>query len=302
MRVIKERVEPSELKYLKFLKPRRGLTIKENQYYLKLLKGFKGEKEFDRLIQQELTADCLVLNGLLFEHSLTVFQIDTLLIFQNDVYLIEIKYFEGDFYTDDEQWHVISGKEIKNPLLQIQRSESTFRQMQQSLKLDYTVKASLVFNNPEFHLYNASSDLPVIFPAQLYRFVKRLNDVPTEISQKHEQFADHLVSRHLTDSPHTRVPDYDYDQLKKGVVCPKCLSFLSQKESKWVCNKCGNMEERADAILRTVNEFQFLFPNKKLTTKTICDWCGIVQGYKTVRRILNKHFNRIGNTNNSYFV
>ncbi|QQK77010.1 NERD domain-containing protein [Salicibibacter cibarius] len=302
MRQIKEREEPTELKYLRFLKPRRELTIKENQYYLKLLKGFEGEKEFDRLLQQELKVDCLVINGLLLEHNLTVFQIDSLLIFQNDIFLIEIKYFEGDFYTDDGRWHVISGKEIKNPLLQIQRSESTFRQLQQSLKVDYAVNASLVFNHPKFHLYNAALDLPVIFPAQLYRFMNRLNDVPSEISQKQETYAAHLVSRHITDSSHTRVPDYDYDQLKKGIICSECLSFLSQKENKWVCNKCGKKESFEHAVLRAVIEFRFLFPNRKVTTKTICEWCGIYDGQKNARRILNKHFKRIGNTNNSYFV
>ncbi|AXF55847.1 nuclease-related domain-containing protein [Salicibibacter kimchii] len=253
MRQIKEREEPSELTYLRLLKPRMHLTAEDKRRYWNLLKGFEGEKQYDRLLRDKLSSDCLVINDLLLEHNQTVFQIDSLLIFQKIIYLVDVKNFEGDFYTNEQRWNTVNGKEIKNPLLQLQRSESSFRQLLQSLKLDYPVNAQLVFINPEFYLYNASFHLPAVFPNQLYRFMKSLNDTPANISEKQEHLARHLVSRHLTKSPFTRVPDYDYHQLKRGIVCPVCFAFLSNRQNKWICHECGMKEKSEVAVLRTVN-------------------------------------------------
>ncbi|SDI55574.1 nuclease-related domain-containing protein [Natribacillus halophilus] len=304
IQIRKEREEPSELKYFRLLEPRKTFTAEEKRKYLKVKKGFEGEKQFDRRLRKDLKADCLVINGLLLEHNETAFQIDSLLLFQNVNYVIEVKNFEGDFYTIEDRWHGISGNEIKDPLQQINRSESSFRQLLQFHRLQspLNVNARLVFINLEFYLYNASMSLPVIFSNQLNRFIKKLNESPAKINQKQEQLATHLISRHQDDLRFTRVPNYSYHQLKKGIVCSVCPSFLDFKESKWVCNECGHIEKFEEAVLRAVDEFKFLFPENKLTTKAICDWCSIQNGRKNIRRILNKHFKRIGTTKNAYYV
>lgn len=55
------------------------------------------------------------------------------------------------------------------------------------------------------------------------------------------------------------------------------------------------MKEKADtAILRCVNEFRVLFPDRKITTNTIVDWCGGVGSGKTVRRILVRNYEKKG--------
>jgi Nuclease-related domain len=115
--------EPVELKLLRFLNSRMNLAAKEKQYFFNLEKGYEGERKLAALLEH-LSIDLIILNDLLLEHNNSIFQIDTLLISQNTIYLFEVKNYEGDFYIDAEIWYKKSGNEIKNPLLQLKRSES----------------------------------------------------------------------------------------------------------------------------------------------------------------------------------
>jgi hypothetical protein len=81
------------------------------KYYLNLEKGFEGEVQFDSLTEMYLS-DCYILNDLLLEINNTKFQIDSLIIFQETIYLFELKNFEGDFCYESDSFQTFSGKEI----------------------------------------------------------------------------------------------------------------------------------------------------------------------------------------------
>lgn len=93
----KARTEPAELIILNSLNHRMQLSKFDQQNYSNLRKGFEGELLFDSLTNN-LESDCLVLNNLLLKTNNQTFQIDTLIITNNLVYLCEIKNYEGDFY------------------------------------------------------------------------------------------------------------------------------------------------------------------------------------------------------------
>ena len=72
---------------------------RENQNYINLEKGYEGERNFEVLLEHHLS-EGLILNDLLLEKNNTLFQIDSLLISQNSIYLFEVKNYEGDFYIE----------------------------------------------------------------------------------------------------------------------------------------------------------------------------------------------------------
>ncbi|QQK76392.1 NERD domain-containing protein [Salicibibacter cibarius] len=298
----RERQEPLELKYFRLLEGRMHLSPEEKRQYTNAQKGFEGEMTFDRWIEQNLSTDHLLIKGLLLEHKGELFQIDTLLIFSWQIYLFNVKNHTGDYYINGEKWHFISGAEIKSPFLQLQRSDFLLRQLLRKLGTNAPIEPSLVFIHPEFILYNAPPQLPIIFSGQLNRFKEKLNGKPSKIEQKHERLAERLISSHLEDSPHTRWPDYDYQQLKKGVTCTKCAAFMSDNERKWICAGCGHEEDNETAILRSAKEYQFLFPDRKMTTNVISEWCGINGSKKKIRRVLSKHFKHLSQGKGSYYV
>lgn len=300
--IMKPRSESEELKLLRCLNLRMDLSAKEANYYRNLEKGFEGEKKFDVRLEN-LSDHWLVLNDLLLESNNTLFQIDSSLISHKTVYLFEVKNYDGDFFIDNDRWYTISGAEIKNPLLQLERSESLFRRVLQNLGFNFTIKSYLIFINPHFHLYQAPLNLPAIFPAQLNRFMKKMEMESSKLNEKHSKLAEQLLSLHLNEYPYIRMPDYHYDQMKKGIACVSCHSFNNDlREKTLVCKECGCRENADTAVLRSVKEFKNLFPDKKITTTAVHEWCEVVKSKKSIRRILSKNFKPMARGRSSHYL
>ncbi|WP_323741822.1 nuclease-related domain-containing protein [Salinibacillus xinjiangensis] len=271
-----------------------NLPPKDKQHYFNLRKGYEGEVKFDSYTEK-LQCDCIILNDLLLRVNSTTFQIDSLIITLDRVFLYEVKNFKGDYYYDSDLLYKKPKIEVINPLLQLQRSESLLRQLLLSLGFNLPIDSSVVFINPEFTLYQAPLNEPFIFSTQLNHYFKQQNTISTKIDSKHKMLADQLVSLHMADSPFTQVAPYEYNRLRKGISCLNCDSFsLSIEGQKCVCKECGYVEVVAAAVMRCVHEFNMLFPKQEITTNIIHDWCQVVNSKKRIRRILASHFNRIG--------
>ncbi|MBS4174442.1 nuclease-related domain-containing protein [Bacillus sp. FJAT-49736] len=300
--LFKPRYEPVELKLLRFLNTRIKLSPKVVGYLLNLEKGFEGELVFDKCIEN-LSDNWLIMNDLLLETNNTIYQLDSILISPDTIHLFEVKNFEGDYYFEDDKWYTISGKEIKNPLLQLKRAESLFRRLLQDLRFSFSIEANVIFVNPNFFLYQAPINLPIIFPNQIEGFMKKLNMRPPTQTNTTTKFVEKLSTILLEESPYKNLPEYSYEQLKKGITCSKCNRFMTRfNKNNIVCQKCETIEENGHALLRSVEEYKFLFPSRKITTNVIYDWCKIIHSKKVVRRILNENFSLTGRARSAHFV
>ncbi|MFZ3591326.1 nuclease-related domain-containing protein [Bacillus sp. DJP31] len=300
--IIKPRYQTLELKTMRSLKTRKELSVKEETYYLNLEKGYQGEQMFDLWIN-ELSDDYLILHDLLFESNHTVFQIDTLLISKETIYLFEVKNFDKDYYTEDNKWYTINKTEIKNPLLQLIRNESLFRRLLQDIGYNSTVESTLIFINPNFFLYQAPLNIPAIFSTQLERFQKKLNSKPSKLNDRHIRFAEKLLSISLEESPYSRLPSYSYEQLTKGITCRFCHSFVSDfNERRVKCHECECEEELQTAIIRCVEEYITLFSTRRITTNSIHEWCKGIVCKKTIQRVLGRKYKLLKHGRSSYYV
>ncbi|OIJ08847.1 hypothetical protein BKP35_17320 [Anaerobacillus arseniciselenatis] len=300
----KTRREPLKLKIFKSLNARDELVEKDVSYYRSLQKGYEGEKIFDKwLVDEGLPSNFPILNDLLFEVQNTKFQIDSSLISSDTLYLFEVKNFDGDYVIKGDQWYSLSGTEIKNPLHQLKRSETLFRKLLQEFGFNLQVKAYLVFVNPDFLLYQAPLKEPIIFPSQLKRFLGKLNTNTLPLRNRHSKLPEKLLANHLIESPYSQLPSYSYEKLEKGILCGSCNSFLGRKSrSKVICELCGVTEDVDSAVLRSIEEFRLLFPEEKITTSTIKDWCKIIDSSKMLRRILKENFKLVRYSNYSYYI
>lgn len=299
----KARTESIELKTLRYLNTRKGLSDKEIQHYFNLKKGFEGELMFDAQTEK-IQCDCLILNDLLLKMNQTIFQLDTIIIFPETIYLFEVKNFEGDFYYEKDRLFKKPNFEISNPLIQLSRNESLFRRLLHHYGFDITIDASVVFINSEFTLYQTPLNQPLIFPTQLNRYLKRLNKTSSKLNKRHTMLAQQLVSLHIHDSPYKQLPSYDYDHLKKGIACANCNSLATSVVvgTKFICKVCGNIEKVSIAIMGSVEEFKLLFPNRKITTNGIHGWCKIIESKKRIHRVLEKNYKMVGCNRWSYYV
>ncbi|CAH2716074.1 hypothetical protein BACCIP111895_03258 [Neobacillus rhizosphaerae] len=300
--LLRGRSESDELMAMRYLNTRMELTEKEKFHYSKLEKGFEGEVKFD-LLAESLQEERYIINDLLLEVNNSYFQLDTLIISQGVIHLLDIKNFQGDCYLESDKLYAMkTGREYKNPVDQLKRSTTLFRQLLQNLKQNYLVEASVLFINPEFTLYQAPMDQPIILPTQVNSFLKDLNKTLSKLNDGHKKLAQKLISLHQTKNPFTVLPKYNYDQLQKGVYCKTCKSFLIYiKNNDFVCGKCGGHEKIELAILRNVEEFNLLFPDRKITTHSIYEWCKVDLNKRTFCRILKRNYTAFGNTRETYY-
>jgi hypothetical protein len=300
--LLKGRAESHELMIMRSLNTRMELTEKEKFYYLNLEKGYKGEVEFD-LLAESLQEERFIINDLLLEVNKSYFQIDNLIISQGVIHLLDIKNYQGDCYLkSDKLYSVTTEREYKNPVDQLKRSATLLRQLLQNHKQNYLVDSSVIFINPEFTLYQAPLDQPIILPTQVNRFFRDLNKTSSKLNEGHKKLAQTLISLHQPKNPYTVLPHYNYDQLQKGIYCKTCNSFLvSIKNYDFLCKKCGGHEKIERAILRSVKEFNLLFPEQKITTQSIYEWCKVDLNRRTFCRILKKNYTTFGNTRDTYY-
>ena len=94
----KLRTKPLKLEIFESLNTRMNLLSQDKQNYINLKKGFEGEEMFDSLTEI-LDCDCYILNDLRLMFNNSVFQIDTLIIFQKIIQVFEVKNYDGDFFT-----------------------------------------------------------------------------------------------------------------------------------------------------------------------------------------------------------
>mgnify|MGYP001157843377 FL=1 len=304
MLLFKPRKKSSELLTLEYLNTRMSLSPKDKHYYISLKKGYEGEKKFD-LWTENLQCECIILNDLLLKVNNTTFQIDALIITADKTYLYEVKNFEGDYIFDprtNKFFFIKSKQEIINPLHQLERCESLLNQLLPKHGFNTPTKGAVVFINDEFTLYQAPPDEPIIFLSQLKKHFKNLNAISAPLSRHHFLLAEKLQSLHITEPPYKQIPAYNYEQLQKGITCRKCHSFsIHIKRLKAACEECGHEELIAEAVIRSVREFQLLFPEENITSNIIHDWCREIKLKKTISNILSQHFTARGNNRWIYY-
>lgn len=81
-----------------------------------------------------------------------------------------------------------------------------------------------------------------------------------------------------------------------------CGVFMYVRGNQLICGKCGCRDDVDTAIVRSVQEFSLLFPEIRITTKVIHDWCKVIHSKKTIRRVLMRNYENLGHGKSSHFV
>lgn len=296
-------IKSKEHKQLEILKKRTILSTEQQRSLDRMSSGYKGELHFLKLVQNELQCEPILLFDLLLEINGSECQIDCLLIFQKELIIIEVKNYQGDFFIENNEWYILSKEKIKNPLYQLQRTELLLSQFLKQHQLPLKMKSFVVFTHPEFQLYQAPLSISAIFPTQLKRFIRKLQNFPCQISNYHHKIARLLKSKHKTSSSYESSLIYDYIYLKKGVTCGKCNGFMEMYGSKYMrCLSCKCIDPFELATMRNVYDFQTLFPDEKITVKAISDWTNNHVSKYRIRTILSKYCQFVENGRSSYYL
>lgn len=301
--LIKARTIPRELQIYQLLNARTKLLENERKHLYTIQKGYEGEVLFDSMASS-IQADCLILNDLLLPQNKNTFQIDSLIIIPEKIFLIEVKNFEGDYFYEHDRLYtrIPPQSEVTNPLIQLNRSESLFRQLMQKLGYNMSIQSIVVFVNPEFTLYQAPINKTFLYPGQINRFLQSFHSTSSRLGNTQKTLANQLKSLHIQDSPFYLPPSYQFEELRKGISCSNCGAFgASTKGAYCFCVVCEKKEAIENRILRSVNEFTILFPGMKITTSRVYDWSNGEFGKRVIRRVLQKYLGAKGGRKWSYY-
>jgi hypothetical protein len=273
--------------------------------YQRLQRGHTGEVLFAHQFKREFHNPCISLYSLNLKIGNSECQIDHLLILQHEIIPIEIKYFPGDYYFEDNRFFIAAtDREINNPILQMNRTRSLFHDFLKIHRTHLTVTPYVIFVHPEFHLYHAPQHEALIFPGQVSRFIRNLHSVPHRLNAHHANIAEIFKQAHLPQSSHEIIPTYEYQYVKKGIVCSLCDGFMeiSHTGKSLICIECKSVNKMEDATIRSIKEFHCLFPDRKIMIGSIFDWCDGLVSKGNIKRILSKNFRLINKGKYSYYI
>src|SRR5699024_6727978 len=111
-------------------------------------------------------------------------------------------------------------------------------------------------------------------PTQIQNHIEQLYVNTHQIAKKHWKLARFLLTHHRASSHHEQTLTYHYHQLQKGLICNKCHSFLLDLcKGRSLCQNCHYESSLESTILKNIQDVTILFPNEKITTNLIHDWC-----------------------------
>lgn len=297
-------VRTEELRILAFLRHRMSLPQESLQRLSHLQKGYEGEVRFAKLLKAYLVSDAIVLYDLLLDSKGNAFQIDCVIIQERDVWHLEVKNYEGDYRMQgDAIYSMRNGYKLLNPLNQLDRGNVLLHERLRQWGYQFDVTSYLMFVHPEFALYRHDPKHPIVLYSQILRFIDTLNRKSSRLSSRHHQFARRLAESRIPEARADRLPDYDLHHLKEGIRCQACDGFLDvMKGHRLCCGKCGYTEGRDSSVMRSVVEFNMLFPDVKITTKGMWNWCAIDCSKGTMKNILHRFMRPVSVKRHRHFV
>ncbi|TVP92989.1 nuclease-related domain-containing protein, partial [Alkalibacterium sp.] len=242
MEVLKEREKSKLLKGLNILDNRLELNETDKRYLINLQKGFNGEQFFDASVRKVMDKEVIILNDLFLRNKGISFQIDSMILTSDTLFVFEIKNFSGKYIRNSDGFSTVKGYEVANPLIQLSRMESFVHQLLNEWKIISKVEANVLFIDPSFSLYNARIEDPIILPNQLEEYLESINRKSKVLNREQYYLANNFIKLHENEVPHERqLPYYSYEELKKGLSCKSCGSFnMLITQRSCYCKSCFN--------------------------------------------------------------
>lgn len=292
--IYKQQTKSINLLIMESLYRRMKLTGKGYYYYLNLDKGFVGEVKLDRC-SELAPGERLLLGDLFLKAGGKSRQIDALVITSKAALLYEVKNFEGEYiYKDDRVFRIGLDKPLFNPFSQLDEAETLLRQVFSELGIQLPVQSFVVFVNPNMTLYQAPQHPNLLMASNLDKHFEDTGKGLTRLTSQHKSSANKLCELCMPELRSQSIPEYTFEELRKGVTCAGCGSFIHEmtpKKSKYCCcTKCGHKEIASVTLDRHIDECALLFPDLSLTSVMIHYWCGGLFELPRIRAHLKKRF------------
>lgn len=291
------------------LMARRGALDKAERFnYQLLVNGDKGESELvESLIAHNFT-DIWWRRNLWLDRQV---ECDVIIITHAKIYVLNAKYYNGDFYYRDNVAY-FNDKPLQNdPLSSFQLSLGRLKKLLWENGIEASVEGRLVFMNPDYSV--AFDDTASVECVPRYGVLRMLDDIRLAARQigRRNGLNPDLVGNMLlaieSDSKYNLpiVQDIHLQRMVFGLICPKCQGCQSLQVGKQsvVC-LCGNFySSKRSVILDAIQEYGMLFHHQaSFTSKDIYHFLGGLVRRKYISTVLTSHYTQVGTGSSTAFV
>ncbi|WP_404346347.1 NERD domain-containing protein [Sutcliffiella horikoshii] len=310
--IIKEREIPSNLLFLQAIERRlendHPSMPRVKELIAKQIKGYKGESAIDYPLSILPDQDFHILHSVSLQCQNQNFHIDTLLLSNNFISLLEVKNMGGTIHFDRKfnqltQTYMGNVKYYQCPIIQVNNQERVLKQwMEQFGFPQIPITSFVVISNPSCMIQvdpgDKSTNQKVIHGHYLPTKIEQQKAISNRqsLSTIEIQNLAHTIIEHHKSKPTLTLKQLNItpSELLLGVQCLYCLAIPMQRtHSYWCCPKCNNKSK--DAHIPALRDYCLLF-NETISNKEAREFL-LVPSTNVMKRILTSTgLQTVGNT------
>ena len=305
---------------------REALGKDEQFDYQLLVNGVAGENELFRLLMEQNYQDVWWRRNFWLSRQV---ECDLLLVTHAKLYVLNAKYYNGQFvYRDNVAY--FNGKPLQNdPLSSFQLSMGRLKKLLAEAGIEVPVEGRVVFMNPNFGCsFDESVSVECVPRHGVLRMFQDIRDVAVQVGRRNglnpERIGQQLLALE-SDSKYNLpvVKDTHMQKMTCGLLCPACganeassrgaavqrrtaaivRSKLTIERQKVTCEVCDYQALKRSAVLLAVEEYCKLFHHKtSFTTMDICWFMGEEIRRRYVIDTLSAHYTLIGGGPSSSYL
>nr|WP_263313507.1 nuclease-related domain-containing protein [Mammaliicoccus sp. Marseille-Q6498] len=290
-----------EIYYFKALESRYDFKESRVEVY-KQTTGFEGEMAVNETLKES--------DKIIYAHDLEFvvdqkFQIDFLIVQDDQITILEVKHNYGDFTFHDKFMKSSNQNEYPLPYNQMNKSRKNLEKLcHLQLGINLPIKGYVIFSNPTFTPLNTIPNREeVLLRSEFRKFPK--------LFQSHNITKNKLILQHIlkAQKPFSHqfqsIKKPDFNLIQKGIKCPNCRKMhtmvIENRKKFSSCIYCKKTIKRSKVYYFNLIELGLIKGTEGFTLAEAVEWCEAENVY-TVRSICNEKFCSIGQRYKTYML
>ncbi|TYS57806.1 NERD domain-containing protein [Sutcliffiella horikoshii] len=316
--IVKERDFPVNLLFLQAIERR----LEENhpsmprvkELMAKQIKGYKGETAIDYPLSILPDQDYQILHSVSLQFQNQNFHIDTLLLTNNFIALLEVKNMGGTIHFDRKfnqltQTYMGNVKYYQCPIIQVSNQERLLKQWLEQFNFPTIPLTSfVVISNPSCMIQvdpgDKSTNQKVIHGHFLPTKMEQQQAISNKqiLSAKEIQKLTHIIIKHHKAKATLTLKQLNINpiELLLGAQCSTCLAFpMKRTHSYWYCLKCNHKSKNAH--IPALKDYCLLF-SETISNKEAREYLRIPSTNVMKRILTSMELQTIGNTRSINYI
>ena len=298
---------PNELEVLEVMNKRSFSQNHEDARKLKRLRaGAAGEEVVADYLNKYGSSKWSLMQNFWLDYFGTL-ECDGLLLTGRDLYVLEVKNYSG-LYEYENGISKLNHRELSvNPIYQTQKATMKVRELVSSRFPNIKVHGVLIFVgiDSQIRIKSEGLDILIVQRHELKGLIESIAEEEVSGWSNVENLNDvvQFIQTHQTKNPYPVEPltPEDLADLQKGILCENCANSTVAVTKKFVKCRCGHIESREKATIRTICEYGVLNFTKPLTANALLDFFNGQASRGYIIKVLKNHFRLISRGREDYY-